>query len=153
MKSALAEMAENMYDGIIRKTLQSSESSSSGNGSAAGNGSSNGNGHGHGHGHALLDQLLVKKTPLPFTNQRSNDYAATCSSASAESVKRSGSPLGNYADIKRERLSAESGGSSDEEHSRHTPANNNNSDLAHNKNKEAFPPHPRSAPAEMVRAM
>ncbi|XP_023036028.1 mushroom body large-type Kenyon cell-specific protein 1 isoform X2 [Drosophila willistoni] len=123
MKSAL-EIAENMYDGIIRQTLQNDAKNQ---------------GNGHGHGNALLDQLLVKKTPLPFTNNRSNDYASICPPVSTESIKRSASPMGSYADIKRERLSGESGSSSDEElndhHSHNNNNNNNNSDLAHNKNK------------------
>ncbi|XP_030079665.1 mushroom body large-type Kenyon cell-specific protein 1 [Drosophila hydei] len=132
MKSAL-EYAENMYDGIIRKTLKQNDSDALIN-----SGNNSNSGHGTGNGNALLDQLLVKKTPLPFTNNRNNDYInATCSS-SESSVKRPGSPLGAYADIKRERLSpmrSTASASSDEEQDAHvTTNNNNNSELAHNKN-------------------
>ncbi|XP_017846905.1 probable serine/threonine-protein kinase ndrD [Drosophila busckii] len=126
MNSAL-EMAENLYDGIIRKSLNN-------DGGGGSNSSAN-------NGNALLDQLLVKKTP--FTNNRSNDYlaaaaAAACSS-SAESVKRSGSPMSPYADIKRERLSpmrhaGESNSSDEDAAEHHGNNNNNNSELAHNKN-------------------
>ncbi|XP_043070778.1 putative uncharacterized protein DDB_G0277255 isoform X2 [Drosophila grimshawi] len=121
MKSAL-DFAENMYDGIIRKTLKND-----GDVSTSGN------------GNALLDQLLVKKTPLPFTNNRSNDYlGAACSTS--ESNKRAGSPMGAYTDIKRERLSpmrSADSASSDDDHEHSNNNNNNNSDLAHNKNNKS----------------
>ncbi|XP_051863610.1 hybrid signal transduction histidine kinase A isoform X4 [Drosophila albomicans] len=140
------EYAENVYGNIIRKKLEN-ESDPGSNVSA-----------GNGNGHALLDQLLVKKTPLPFTNNRSNDYSAAAaaaavaaanvcgsSSSNSEGIKRAGSPMGVYADVKRERLSPMRGmesASSDEEHVtskniNNNNNNNNNSDLAHNKNNNS----------------
>lgn len=56
---------------------------------------------------ALLGQLLTKKTPLPFTNNRgSTDYLTpNISATSSTQLKRSGSPLPPFGnmDIKRER--------------------------------------------------
>lgn len=88
-------------DGIIRKTLDRKSSEVSGSSSASSGG-------------VLLDQLLMKKTPLPFTNNRSNDYNSL-SPTHLQATKRSGSPLSlRSGSIKRERTSPPSGSDDDE---------------------------------------
>ncbi|XP_037943464.1 mushroom body large-type Kenyon cell-specific protein 1 [Teleopsis dalmanni] len=68
----------NILDDIIRQTLDRKSGQTPSN--------------------VLLDQLLINKTPLPFTNNRQNDYSGCGSN------KRTGSPL-SFSNIKRERSS------------------------------------------------
>lgn len=88
-------------DGIIRKTLDRKNNEVNTNPSSSSGG-------------VLLDQLLMKKTPLPFTNNRSGgvDYNSL-SPTHLQTGKRSGSPLSlRSSSIKRERT--ESGSDEDE---------------------------------------
>uniref|UniRef100_A0A1A9UWZ4 HTH psq-type domain-containing protein n=1 Tax=Glossina austeni TaxID=7395 RepID=A0A1A9UWZ4_GLOAU len=87
-------------DGIIRKTLdRKSGDITTSPGSASG---------------VLLDQLLMKKTPMPFTNNRGNEYNNISPSGSGP-IKRSGSSLSLTAtNIKRERTSPHSGSEDDD---------------------------------------
>ncbi|XP_061390156.1 mushroom body large-type Kenyon cell-specific protein 1 [Musca vetustissima] len=113
----------NFLDGIIRHTLDR-KSNEAGGSSASGGG-----------GGVLLDQLLMKKTPLPFTNNRGGgmgDYNSLSRSPTHLANKRGGSPLSLRASsIKRERT--DSGSDEDEtsqsgadEYERETNNNNNN---------------------------
>ncbi|XP_075147969.1 ecdysone-induced protein 93F isoform X2 [Haematobia irritans] len=93
-------------DGIIRKTLDRKSNEINPNPSSS---SSSGGGGG-----VLLDQLLMKKTPLPFTNNRGfiGDHN-NLSPTHLQTNKRTGSPLSlRSAAIKRERT--ESGSEEDE---------------------------------------
>ncbi|KAI8130993.1 Mushroom body large-type Kenyon cell-specific protein 1 [Lucilia cuprina] len=89
-------------DGIIRKSLDRKSNEVN----AASTSTSGG---------VLLDQLLMKKTPLPFTNNRSNEYNSL-SPSHLGAIKRSGSPLSlSGTSIKRERNSPHSGPASDDD--------------------------------------
>ncbi|XP_065371960.1 mushroom body large-type Kenyon cell-specific protein 1 isoform X2 [Calliphora vicina] len=88
-------------DGIIRKTLDRKSNEVNAASTSASGG-------------VLLDQLLMKKTPLPFTNNRSNEYNSL-SPTHLGAIKRSGSPLSlSGTSIKRERNSPHSGAASDD---------------------------------------
>ncbi|KAI9584486.1 hypothetical protein GQX74_006381 [Glossina fuscipes] len=108
-------------DGIIRKTLdRKSGDITTPPGSASG---------------VLLDQLLMKKTPMPFTNNRGNEYNNISPSGSGP-IKRSGSSLSLTAtNIKRERTSPHSGSEDDDtsqsgnDESYETNNNNNNKSI------------------------
>uniref|UniRef100_A0A1I8NAI6 HTH psq-type domain-containing protein n=1 Tax=Musca domestica TaxID=7370 RepID=A0A1I8NAI6_MUSDO len=115
----------NFLDGIIRKTLDRKSNE------VSGIPSSSSSGGGGGGGGVLLDQLLMKKTPLPFTNNRGMvDYNSLSHSPSN---KRTGSPLSlRAASIKRERNDS---GSDDDETSQsgadeYDRENNNNNNTS-----------------------
>ncbi|XP_059219622.1 mushroom body large-type Kenyon cell-specific protein 1 isoform X2 [Stomoxys calcitrans] len=124
-------------DGIIRKTLDRKSNDINPNPSSS---SSSGG--------VLLDQLLMKKTPLPFTNNRVGvaDFN-NLSPTHPHTNKRSGSPLSlRSATIKRERTES---GSDDDETSQsgaddaYERENNNNSTKSGNGGLKTLL-HPRS---------
>ena len=93
-------------DGIIRKSLDRKTNDVNATSTSATSG-----------GGVLLDQLLMKKTPLPFTNNRNNEFNTSISPSPMAALKRSGSPLslGSSSTIKRERCSPHSAASDDDE--------------------------------------